>query len=123
MFTTLDMIQINLVLGEATLLKYGACPTYILRNHEVIELASSSLPMGIVSPLEVSSDHYKLREGDLLMMLSDGFPQEFYDFLVENEYMIGDEHPKDIAQILMRLASDQEINDDMTLLILKLCKQ
>lgn len=123
MFTTLDMIQVNLVLGEATLLKYGACPTYILRQHEVIELTSSSLPMGIVSPLEVSDEQYQLREGDLLMMLSDGFPQDFYDFLLENEYMIGDEHPKDIAHILMQLASDGEINDDMTLLVLKLCKQ
>lgn len=123
MFTTLDMIQVNLVLGNATLLKYGACPTYIIRNHEVIELSSCALPMGIISPLEISTQKYKLKENDIVIMVSDGFSLNFNEFLKENEYLIDDEHPKDIAQLFMHLASNDDSHDDMTILVLKLCKQ
>lgn len=123
MFTTLDMIQINLVLGNATLLKYGACPTYIVRNHEVIELSTRSLPIGIISPLEISTQKYKLRENDIVIMVSDGFSQDFQEFLKENEYLIDDDHPKEIAQLFMHLSTNTESHDDMTILVLKLCKQ
>ena len=43
--------------------------------------------------------------------------------LKENEYLIGDDHPKDIAHLLMSLANDEQRNDDMTIMVLKLCKQ
>ena len=56
-------------------------------------------------------------------MISDGFSHQFKDFLKENEYLIGDDHPKDIAQLLMHLASQEEKNDDMTIIVVKLCKQ
>lgn len=123
MFTTLDMIEVNLVLGSATLLKYGACPTYIIRNHQVIEIKSKSLPIGIVSPLTISTEKEKLIENDIVIMISDGFTQDFELFLKENEYLIDNDHPKEIAQLLMHLASHGDTNDDMTIIVLKLCKQ
>lgn len=123
MFTTLDLIQVNLVLGKAVLVKYGACPTYILRDNELIELKSQSLPMGIVSPLETSTDKYQLLENDIIFMVSDGFTSQFGDFIENNKYLIDEDHPKEIAHLLTNLASDEEKNDDMTLIVLKLCKQ
>lgn len=123
MFTTLDMIEVNLVLGNATLLKYGACPTYVIRNHQVIEIASKSLPIGIVSPLAISTEKEKLHENDLVIMMSDGFNISFKNLLEENEYLIYNDHPKDIAQLLMHLASHDDTNDDMTIMVLKLVKQ
>ena len=123
MFTTLDMIEVNLVLGTSTFIKYGSCPTYIIRNHQIIEIESKSLPIGIVSPIDVSIHKEKLVENDIVIMISDGFSHQFKDFLKENEYLIGDDHPKDIAQLLMHLASQEEKNDDMTIIVVKLCKQ
>ena len=123
MFTTLDMVEINMVLGTATFMKYGSCPTYIIRNHQVIEIESKSLPIGIVSPLEISIDKEKLIENDIVVMISDGFTQHFKEFLKENEYLIDEEHPKDIAQLLMHLSSEEDKNDDMTIIVLKLCQQ
>lgn len=123
MFTTLDMLQVNLVLGSATFVKYGACPTYILRENEIIELKSQSLPMGIISPLETSIEKYQLLENDIVFMVSDGFTSQFREFIEENKYLIDEDHPKEIAHLLTNLANDDEKNDDMTLIVLKLCKQ
>lgn len=123
MFTTLDMIEINLVLGSATLIKYGACPTYILREGEIIELSSKSLPIGIVSPIETSTEKFQLRENDIVFMISDGFSHHFKDFLEKNKFLIDEDHPKEISQLLMNLVADEDKNDDMTLFVLKLCKQ
>ncbi len=123
MFTTMDMMEVNLVSGVSTFIKYGACPTYILREHEIIEVESKTLPMGIVSPLETVIQKQTLKENDIIFMVSDGFSGHFYEFLKENEYLIGDDHPKDIAHLLMSLANDEQRNDDMTIMVLKLCKQ
>ncbi len=123
MFTTLDMSSINLVTGQATFVKYGACPTYILRGKEVIEVQSQSLPMGIISPIETIVETYRLLEDDIIFIVSDGFTAQFKEFLEENKYLIDEDHPKDIAHIFTQIACDEEKNDDMTLLVLKLCKQ
>lgn len=123
MFTTVDMMEVNLVNGAATFIKYGACPTYILRDHEIIEIESKTLPMGIVSPIQTTIKKQTLRENDLIFMVSDGFSQHFHEFLKENQYLLGDDHPKDIAHLLMTLANDEQRNDDMTIIVLKLCKQ
>lgn len=122
MFTTVDMVEINLVYGQMKMMKYGACPTYIIRNHQVIEIESCSLPIGIVSPLEITISQEKLVENDIVVMISDGFSDHFEDFLKENEYLIGDDHPKNIADLFMNLF-EGERNDDMTMIVLKLCKQ
>lgn len=123
MFTTLDMIEVNLVTGKATLIKYGACPTYILRDNEIIEIQLEGLPIGIVSPIDTKIEHYKLKENDLIFMISDGFTRHFKQFLKENRYLIEDDHPKDIVRTLCELACEEEHNDDMTMIVLKLCKQ
>lgn len=123
MFTTLDMVQVNLVLGTATFVKYGACPTYIIRDHEIIEIKSQSLPMGIVSPIETSMEKYQLYENDIVLISSDGVSSQFGEFLEKNKYLIDDDHPKEIAHLLTSLANEDEVNDDMTLIVLKLCKQ
>ena len=71
MFTTVDMIEINLVNGVTTFMKYGACPTYILRDHEIIEVESKTLPMGIVSPLETIPLPFKCKDnGAVLLMIN-----------------------------------------------------
>jgi len=123
MFTTLDMIQINLVLGKAVLVKYGACPTYILRDHEIITVKSQSLPMGIVSPLETMKETMQLFDDDIVFIVSDGFTNHFEEFLEEHKFLIDEDHPKEIAHLLTTLANQEDINDDMTLIVLKLCKQ
>ena len=123
MFTTLDMIEVSLVVGVATFIKYGACPTYIIRDNHIIEITTHSLPIGIVTPIDISIKKEKLVENDMIVMITDGFISEFGEFLKDNLYIIKDEHPKDVANILMHLSSNEENADDMSIIVMKLCKQ
>ncbi len=123
MFTTLDMLQVNLVQGLAYFVKYGSCPSYILRNHEIIEVKAKTLPMGIVSPLETYTQKIQLVENDIIFIMSDGIQCDFYSFLKENQYLIDEDHPKEIAHLLTHLSKPENRVDDMTLIVLKLCKQ
>ena len=123
MFTTLDICEINQTTGLLKIIKYGACPTYILRNHEVLELSCQSLPVGIVSPLDISAIKYQLKENDIIFMITDGFQISFKQFLEENKMIVDNEHPKDIAHMFMSMIADEEKNDDMTLITIKLCAQ
>ena len=56
-------------------------------------------------------------------MISDGFQCSFKEFLEEHIYTIKDIHPKEINQIIMNILENDEKNDDMTLLTIKVCKQ
>ncbi len=123
MFTTLDMVEVSLVAGIATFIKYGACPSYIIRDQHIIEVINQSLPIGIVSPIDISIKKEKLVENDMIIMITDGFTAGFGEFLKDNLYLIKDEHPKDIASLLMHLSSGENNGDDMSIIVLKLCKQ
>lgn len=123
MFTTLDMLQVNLVQGYSSFIKYGAISSYILRDHHIIEIQAKTLPMGIVSPIETYIQKIQLQENDIIFIMSDGFGHEFHSFLQENQYLIDEDHPKEIAHLLSELYMPHQQNDDMTLMVLKMCKQ
>lgn len=123
MFTTLDMIEINLVDGYSTLIKYGSCPTFILRENNIIEVESKSVPMGIVTPLELSMQKISLMENDIVFMITDGFHSPFIELLNDSKMLFGDDHPQEIASFLMSRALENDVNDDLSLIVLRITKQ
>lgn len=123
MFTTLDMIEIDLTNASSTFIKYGTCPTYILRKNEIIEIEAKSLPMGIMSSLELSVQKTTLMENDLIFMFTDGFNQPFIDLLNDSKLFFEDDHPQEIATFLTNRALENDINDDLSLIVLKVIKQ
>ncbi|MEE0966474.1 MAG: PP2C family serine/threonine-protein phosphatase [Bacilli bacterium] len=123
MFTTLDMIEINLTNASSTIIKYGSCPTFIIRDDKIIEIEAKSLPMGIVSPLELSIQKTTLMENDLIFMITDGFNLPFVNMLNDYKMFFGDDHPQEIASFLMERALENEINDDLSLIVLRILRQ
>jgi stage II sporulation protein E len=71
-FATVDMALIDLVEGEVELLKIGAAPSMIKRGKEVCSIGTASLPLGILSRVEVKGYLEKLEPHDLLVMVTDG---------------------------------------------------
>lgn len=72
-FSTLDLGIIDLKQGILETVKMGACSTYIKRaNNDVDFISSSSLPVGILSDIKLDRHHYKLNDGDYIIMVSDG---------------------------------------------------
>lgn len=123
MFTTLDMIEINLSDAYSTIIKYGTCPTFILRDDQIIEVEAKSLPMGIINSLELSLQKTALMENDLLFMITDGFQLPFIDLLNDSKLLFGDDHPQEIASFLMNRALENDINDDLSIIVLRILKQ
>lgn len=73
---TLDITKVNLFTGEAELCKAGAVKTYILSQGEIRRIDKPSLPLGILREVEFSGCEESLSDGDIVVMMSDGVPDE-----------------------------------------------
>lgn len=116
-FTTVDLIEIDKLTGEATLVKAGAAPSYLLRGGDCTKLESRTLPAGIMPAVKAEQIKLRLRRGDCLVMLSDGITQN-------RSYTPAVSRPgsaKELVTALMRRASAQtECADDMSVAALRI---
>ena len=71
-FATVDMCMIDLYTGEAEFIKNGAEPSYIKRKENTETVRAASLPVGVISDVEIESFAHKLCCGDTVIMVSDG---------------------------------------------------
>ncbi len=78
-FATVDLLEVDLLTGEASFVKSGAAASYILREGKLFKLESSSLPIGITREITAEEIRFSLLPGDLVVMISDGISQSFED--------------------------------------------
>lgn len=123
MFTTLDFMEVNLVDAYSVFMKYGSCPTYILRENQIIEIEGSSLPIGIISTIELSTKKTTLMDKDIIFMITDGFQPSFVELLNETKLLLKEDHPQEIATFLMNRALEKAIHDDLSIIVIKIKKQ
>ena len=71
-FQTLDLAIVDTGSGNADLIKMGACESLLVRGDEVRVIAGSALPVGILDEIKPHVDRVLIKEGDLLIMYSDG---------------------------------------------------
>ncbi len=118
-FSTLDMASINLFNGRADFYKFGAAPTLILRKGRAYEIFCASLPAGIIGDSKAEHRNCKLRDGDIIIMLSDGVDvtKKILDLCKEN----ANENPITLCERIMENATvDGKADDDMTVAIAKI---
>lgn len=127
-FATLDLCMIDLYSGEVEFIKNGAEPSYIKRENGTETVRSASLPVGVLSGVEVESFAHRLNSGDTIVMVSDGLSlkESGGDWL---RHVIDSSSinipPQQLAdEILAKALSlkDGEADDDMTVLVLRLNK-
>ncbi len=75
-FATIDMCIIDLFTGEVEFIKTGAEPSYILRENGVESVRAASLPVGVLSKVEVESFARQLKTGDRIVMITDGIERK-----------------------------------------------
>ena len=73
--TTVDLLEIDRVHGNATLYKCGAAPTYLLRRGEITRFFSRTAPVGILEALDAERIQFEVKAGDVLLQVSDGFTE------------------------------------------------
>ena len=128
-FATLDMAAINLHTGICEIMKNGAATTFVKREDGVEMIASSALPVGVDLQAEPDVAIVQLQEGDMVIMVSDGVLDRFYERNIESDSQeematlidrLYCKNANDMAnQILMNTLahSTKEASDDMSVLV------
>lgn len=75
MYSTIDLLCVDLYTATAEMYKIGSAETVILNNGEVKTVSSSSVPIGILSDIRLENKIYNLGEGDIILMLTDGITE------------------------------------------------
>lgn len=124
-FSTADMSVIDLNTGMCECIKCGGAVTFIKRKKGVETVRLSAMPVGILPEAEPESTVYKLRDGDMVVMISDGILDMAYGASAENviKDIIEQEtssNPQEMAEHILSVAknnSGRRAGDDMTVLV------
>lgn len=125
-FTTLDLCMVDLYTGETEFIKNGAEPSYIKRETGTETIRSASLPVGVLSGVEVETFAHRLSQGDTIVMVSDGLSMkdtgdDWLRRLLDSASL--NISPQDLADEILNHAltlKGGEADDDMTVLVLRL---
>ncbi|MBC2582589.1 stage II sporulation protein E [Clostridium sp. DJ247] len=71
-FSTLDLSSADLYEGEMDFMKVGAVASFIKRGDDVEVINSKTLPIGVLDKPDVDVTRKKIKNGDIIIMLSDG---------------------------------------------------
>ncbi len=131
-FSTMDITLIDEYTGVAEFLKLGAATSFILRDGEVMTIESSTLPIGILSDVDMDICRRQLKDGDVIIMVTDGMLQAenellgkedtFKHFILESNT----NNPSYMAEYLMKKSRDllgNGENDDMTIIVARIWKK
>ncbi len=126
-FTTVDLLEIDLLSGKASFLKSGAAPSYVLRGTSIFKISSNTMPVGITKELYSEEVSFSLEEGDMIVMISDGISESFEDGLWLADMLTHSIKPNteldDICEMILDEAKLRNgERDDMTVGIVKICK-
>ena len=127
-FTTLDMNSIDLYTGEVQFIKVGASMSFIKRGKDVEVIKSSSLPFGIVDDMDVTPIRKKVKNGDIIVTISDGVIDTNKDNVGEYSWIVDylkaeQVNPEILAREILEMAKkrcDGRVLDDMTVVVSKL---
>ena len=117
MYATLDAVSIDLNTGETELLKYGAPPSFLIRDGQVSAITGEALPCGIVVEAKPSVIRMRLKRNDRIVMCSDGVQDVLPD---GTEQAIRDLDPGLLknGEPLLKLARAYGGSDDMTVMVI-----
>ena len=121
-YATLDICSVDLYDGQAEFIKLGAVASFICRGNRVISVYAHTLPAGILEQVRVEKNDMRLKDGDLILLLTDGITDAFggerqtAQWLEEKFLPQGFANPQDAADFILQAAQEhcQKEPDDMT---------
>ena len=119
-FATLDMLVFDMYSGEGEFIKTGGVASYIKRGENVATINAGSLPAGIISTCDAKSQRVSLKQGDIIVIVSDGVTDAFRGEKAIPEILKSVEtyDMKSLADYIMEQAIRKIIRplDDMTVI-------
>ena len=122
--TTVDLVEVDLMTGEASFIKSGAAPGFVVRDKVVHRLQSVSIPIGIISTLDVRATPFCLKAGDTIVMISDGILQNDPDCQKITAFLstAGALSPSEIVYHICLQAAQNEDHDDCSAIALRIAQ-
>ena len=130
-YTTMDMALFNQYTGVIEFLKMGAATSFIVRGEDIITVKASSLPIGILSNVDLVSCKKQLKDGDIIVMVTDGVLENrneladsettFKHFIMEAKSNNPEYMAKFLISKVTNLLAGQE-GDDMTVVVARVWK-
>lgn len=117
---TLDILKTNLYTGQSIIYKAGATVSLLYRKGKVSEIKKSAMPIGILRQAEFATIRGGLKDGDVIIMMSDGAAdsslEEIKQYIKENGFS------EDLPQKLCVLAKGRNVTrgDDITVAAVKI---
>lgn len=90
-FSTVDILKVDPYSGHAVFFKSGASASFVLRGGKLFRIGCETAPVGILDRVVAKRVNFDLKEGDIVVMLSDGvIPDEedsawLYDVLSDRK--------------------------------------
>ena len=126
-YATLDVAVLDLYSGDLEFVKAGAAPSYILREGELTQIDSRSMPAGMLPVLEPEIFRCSVQPGDLVILLSDGLlPAGQGDEALREFILAFDRKKGSMARAMVNFCkklTPEEISDDMTAVVLHIRKE
>lgn len=128
-YATVDMAVINQYNAEVEFVKVGAVSTFVKSGNRVEIIRTSTLPVGILSSVEADIESRKLKNGDFIVMVTDGILDANKDELNKEKWLanmiedIETRNPQAIADTILINCLDYTSgvpNDDMTVMVAKI---
>jgi len=127
-FATLDLAFINLFNGDTKFMKVGSSPSFIKSGNDVDVINGESLPVGILQEIQYSLERKTLKEGNIIVMMSDGILDSIRHINDKEDWLrrvlsqINCDKPQEIADIIVEKVlrfNENEVIDDTTVLVAK----
>lgn len=124
-YATLDICHVDLFDGHAEFIKLGAVASFIWRQNRLLALRSVALPVGILKQVEPEKNEMLLKDGDMILMVTDGITDALGGEAETGAWLKGKlsampmSNPQDIAEYLLQEAKKERREgrrDDMTVL-------
>ncbi len=119
-YATLDICSVDLYDGYAEFIKLGAVASFICRGKRVISMHTHSLPAGILQQVQVQKNDIRLKDGDMVLLLTDGITDAFGGeqktamWLEEIFLPKTFANPQNAADFILQAAQKAGGTDDMT---------
>lgn len=131
MYASLDMSVLDLYTGNISIIKNGACNTYIKNKKNSIDIyKSKEMPVGIIENINLLHENVELNEGNIILMCSDGLLESKQD---SKEDWIGKflrdvntTNVQKIADMIVNEAIDNSYGsakDDITVIVARIIKR
>ena len=130
MFTSLDLMVLDLYLGKVEMIKNGACSTYIKNKKNISKISSDDLPVGIIGDIEVNTQTIDVSDGDIIVMCSDGLVEtknevrkDWLETFLKN---VSTNNVQKLADLILAESIDNNmgvVQDDITVIVSKVVKK